>query len=279
MFLRKLQSVSFVQDVLRLDSRYYVLQNNLSIEFKNINFLHNNIDPHRDFHPISELAQEVLDEKVKEHEIWLGTDGREGKQLILNGLDFSTCEMKSKDLQQAIFYRCRFHEMDLANKNFYGSEFDLCSFKITNLDSANLSNVTFQDCSLIRTNLSRTILENTRFVDMELTPVSKGLDKPVQRIYFQEAQLKNVEFENTRFSPVLLDRISRENIKQVTIREKEFSGLAIHFEGSEGRYQLLSKRNKPIDHANFDTFYDAKDGLMNFLQYEKSLDKGPGFER
>lgn len=276
-FLRKLQSIKTTQDVLQLDSRYHVLQVNLSMEFKNINYLHNSLNPQHDFRPLQELAQEVLDERVKEHEIWLGTDGREGKQLILNVLDFSTCEIKSEDLQQSILYRCQLHEMDLNSKNFHGSEFDLCSFKITNLDSANLSNVTFQDCNLIRTNLSKTILENTRFVDMELMPGSNNSDKEVPKIYFQEPQMKNVEFENTKFSPTLLDRISKENIRGITIREKEFSGLSIHIKGEE--YQLLSKRGNPIEHANFGNFNDAKQGLTNFLQFEKSRKKEQVIDR
>lgn len=277
-FLRKLQSIETPTDVLQLDSRYQILQQNLSLSFNNINHLHNKLDPHNDFQPLLELAQEVIDNRVKEHEIWLGTDGREGRQLILNGLDLSNCEFKRDDLQQAIFYRCHFQEMDLKEKDFQDAEFDLCSLRIVNLDQANLSKATFQDCDLIRTNLSRTIMENTRFIDMELMPISKELGKEVPRIYFQEAQLKNVEFVNTRFSPTLLEKISKENIQGITVKEREFSGLAIHIEGS-GQCQLLSKRGNPIEHAKFDNFNEAKKGLISFLQYEKAVGKDQTIDR
>ncbi|MCQ6267825.1 pentapeptide repeat-containing protein [Fictibacillus sp. WQ 8-8] len=273
--LRKLQEVQTTQDVLHIDSRYTRLQRELSLAFSNLNSLHLDLHPQNYFQNVSNLAQEVLNNRLTEHEIWLGSSGREGKQLILNGLDLSGCEVTSPHLNQAVFYRCVFKEMDLSQKDFTDTEFDSCHFRVVNLDRANLTHVTFQDCELTRTNFSRTLMDHTRFLDTDLSPKYIS-NRELPGIYLHEARVKDVEFEDTQFSQALLAHITKEPIGKVTVKEKEFSGLAIQMEGD--KWGLLSKRGKSIENASFPNYEEAKQGVLNFLQYEKSLNKGKSIE-
>ncbi|MDN4075488.1 pentapeptide repeat-containing protein [Fictibacillus terranigra] len=273
--LRKLQEVQTTQDVLHLDSRYTRLQRELTLAFSNLNSLHLDLHPQSDFQTVTQLAQEVLNHRLTEHKIWLGSNGRQGKQLMLNGLDLSGCEVTSSHLNQAVFYRCIFKEMDLSQKDFTDTEFDSCHFRVTNLHRANLTNVTFQDCELTRTNLSRTLMDDTRFLDTDLSPKYIS-NREMPSIYLHEARVKGVEFENTKFSQELFEHITKEPIGQVTVKEKNFKGMAIQKEGD--KWGLLSNRGKSIENASFHNYKEAKQGVLSFLQYEKSLSKGKSID-
>ena len=55
---------------------------------------------------LKKITQEQLNELLKQHELWLGTEGKEGKRADLSGMNLNELDFSDRDLRQIILRDC-----------------------------------------------------------------------------------------------------------------------------------------------------------------------------
>lgn len=89
--------------------------------------------------------------RIKDHELWLDSDGAKGKLLHMIGEDADAIDFSHRDLKFAVF-----RDMDLSHKNFNGTTLDNASFINVNLSGASFDIASAEDASFTYSNLHKT---------------------------------------------------------------------------------------------------------------------------
>lgn len=146
------------------------------------------------------------------HKLWVGTAGKQGKQLSLDETDMRTIEIKSPMLEQAYYSACKFSGMDFDNIDFYQSElyscdftnakFSNCDFRKCVLDYSNFTGATFIDCKFPRTDAFQTCFNNCSFINCSFVGFN-----------IMEGSLNCAKCESCDFDAIYLDKVSTENFE------------------------------------------------------------------
>jgi uncharacterized protein YjbI with pentapeptide repeats len=98
----------------------------------------------------------TLDELIIKHTHWVATAGRQGKQLIMNEIDFRKGpKLGGQRLTAMRANKCTFAEMDLRGMELQGANMDDSDFRKSSMQSADLRGARFRGAMMGRVNLSR----------------------------------------------------------------------------------------------------------------------------
>lgn len=103
--------------------------------------------------------KEIFPYKLRLHKKWLSGEAG-GKQLVLDGEDLSSLELKEVRLQRAILKNCLFYNMDLSKTSFRhcdlsNSEFNRCTLEGTDFTGVDLEQVRFN-----MTKIDKAVIKN-----------------------------------------------------------------------------------------------------------------------
>lgn len=115
---------------------------------------------------------EKLSHILKEHALWLKTNGEKGKRADLSHqtlkfIDFSDCQLNKADFQFAIIDHCVFNHAKLVNADFNWATIDATDFMYANIYSAK-----FNHSSLSQDNFDYADLRFTEFYQMSIASCS-----------------------------------------------------------------------------------------------------------
>ncbi len=136
------------------------------------------------------ITQEHLDEILKNHQIWLKSNGKEGTQADFTNFALIDNQLLGVNFEKAIFSSSRIEDVDLRNANlsetlFIGSNLIKTNFKGANLNGANFTNANLENIDFSHTKLDSVTWENVKVKNL------KGLSSKV------EDQIKSqIEFSN-----------------------------------------------------------------------------------
>ena len=140
-----------------------------------------------------EITQEEIDKKVKSHELWLDTNGKQGERAI-----FKDVLIKGKKIVYRNLHFATFESVKLA----------YATFDRANLDSVRFKNVHFCHVSLSNTNLSYAKFEHCniiyatyRFADLKGASFIKTT---LNEIYFTNSNLYCTNFFTAKLENILV---------------------------------------------------------------------------
>lgn len=133
-----------------------------------------------------------------EHELWLKTNGKEGKQLNLSGKDFYKKDLSNSMMIDVIFDGANMDYVDLSYSNL-----GFCSFKNASLLSSNIvkteaNDTNFEDAKLNNGNFFRSTFIRTSFNKADLTNTNFSLT------LLKDADFTNAILDKCQFSEASL---------------------------------------------------------------------------
>jgi len=194
--------------------------------------------PHRKF------DNNNLDDILKNHKLWLDSNGENGKRANLYLADLSNKDFNNVDFRKAILHGAKFDNSDLIGADFREAHLSPAntdtkaeiktSFKFTKSISAKFQNAVMNKCefnhaNLYTANFRNAVLEMANFDNADLTETS-----------FIETVLKDVKLENTK-------GLSAENIAGSDVTNTELPPPFLDFntinnvaESSKSKKKLFS---------------------------------------
>ena len=87
------------------------------------------------------------------HQVWLRTDGDEGRRLDLRYVDLSGCDLSGADMRHAILRGADLFDANLQNANLTGADMTGANMEGADLQDANLANADMRRANLRSANL------------------------------------------------------------------------------------------------------------------------------
>lgn len=151
-------------------------------------------------------TQQLINESIQDHKLWIDSDGKEGNCLTLKLVDLRKKDFSGLNLSNANFIECNlrdvnFSNCNLRNSNFFYSDLSFVDFRNTDLKCANLmitdmggvklTGANLYDCELMGAKLSSSGIFSITTMGMTVT-----LNHPKQiqigdMIYSPEYWLEN----------------------------------------------------------------------------------------
>lgn len=171
-----------------------------------------------------------LEEMVKNHQIWLKTNGLEGTKLDLTGHDLRNIAFSliGSNLTMLTAEHSIWYGLDLSQINLQASHVGESDFRNCNFTNADLRGSTFEKCNMV----------GAKFLHTRFEPLVLG-NKRQLRTVFAGANLRYADFS------------------QANLREVDFSGADLSFSnftdadtfGADFSYAKMHQvRNSPIKH-------------------------------
>jgi uncharacterized protein YjbI with pentapeptide repeats len=111
--------------------------------------------------PQARLKLEAIIDKLRQHEIWVASQGKEGRRLNLSG-----CNLEGVDLSGKLLAAARLDHTILVGANLKGANLAAAVLTGANLQGANLVSAELRGADLRWTNLREAVLLNTRQGEM-----------------------------------------------------------------------------------------------------------------
>lgn len=102
------------------------------------------------------MTQAELNELLKLHQLWLDSNGREGKRLDLRYVDLEGANLRFGYLPGVILRGACLVEVDLTGADLRGADLEGALLSHANLEGANLEGAKFKDVMLEDVNLTNT---------------------------------------------------------------------------------------------------------------------------
>lgn len=175
-----------------------------------------------------------------EHELWLKTNGKEGRQLDLSMRDFSKRDLSGSVMLDVIFDGSNMDFVDLTYSNLRYSSFEGASLRHSIIVKSELDHVIFVKANLCACNLFRTTFIGTDFQQANLTSVN-----------FSSSLLKDVDFSNAIVDKCIFSGVKLSGAKGLETVKLEWidigqSNQPQKIYGSEAVKWLLSESEKQL---------------------------------
>ncbi len=192
---------------------------------------------------LRKITQEELDEMLRQHQLWLDSEHKEGERLNLIGanlenLDFRKCVLSNVSIIQSSFKKANFTSVKSYNSKFTEGVFEEANLHSFKSDSSNFSNANFKNANLKYTDFDLCDLTWADFTGASLTQAS-FMFSLLSRVNFTDAEFRCRgfinEFSPTRFSDCILHYAK---IKSLT--EQEFLEL-VEISGDSNLINVIFK--------------------------------------
>lgn len=107
---------------------------------------------------LENISQAELDGKLKQHHVWLKSDGSKGHKVDLSYTDLSGMDLHGSNLRNANLYGANLRYANLQNANLRHADLEGADLQSANLDDADLWNANLSDADLREVDLSGTRL-------------------------------------------------------------------------------------------------------------------------
>jgi uncharacterized protein YjbI with pentapeptide repeats len=113
------------------------------------------------------MSPEEIKKILEEHEVWLGSDGKEGERADLLGVDLQNFDLLGVNLENAVLQGANFQNADLEGANLKGANLKGANLEganlgMTNLEMTNLKGANLEGANLEMTNLEEANLERAK---------------------------------------------------------------------------------------------------------------------
>lgn len=165
---------------------------------------------------MNEPNKKEIEKIIKNHEKWVKTEGKEGKQgnfsdmelaivkgnifhgrilknamfinTYIHGIDMSNC-----DLDGADFSGARVYDVDMSNSEFNGAKFV----------KSHLTNVKMRNCVLNKSNMSRSVMSQVDFMGSELENVNMNM-ATIEHVVFSNCDFLCADFRRSSLRDVAM---------------------------------------------------------------------------
>ena len=165
---------------------------------------------------------------LKEHALWLETDGKAGKKAFLSGANLQGADLSRANLQAAFLGE---YYADSNAADLYGANLNNANLEEANLSYANLNKVFLSNANLSKANLTGANLRGAKLADTDLTDavlVNTNLD----RVDFKRTSLNGITIDLGTIAQLPVSLVNQYK-ESFIINEGEFSFVTRSIEFSE----------------------------------------------
>lgn len=215
---------------------------------------------------------------IKEHELWLDSQGAEGRRAVfrednLAGVDFSHQRLAGASFRGLNLARCKFIQAQLNEADFSDCNLQHCDFTAAMLDNAafqqvDASNASFTAAQMAEVDFNAANLEHSNFVQAKI-PQTNFRDANLNGANLQQvtanlAQFRGAQMENTNLSS---SDFTQAVFREANLRNANFSDsnmVQAHFKDA-----VLS--HVDLNSADFSQALDiSADIQAQFMQVERA---------
>ena len=182
---------------------------------------------------LERLDQEIFNQILQAHQLWLNSEGKEGRRANLKDNDLRHINFSGANLVQASLRGVNLEGVDLRGAQLQEADFTEAKLAGSNLSGLELRRVNFASANLDRALLDQAELSFCNFLNAHLNETSLR-DANMERTILRQAQIARANFENA-------------NLTDANGRESNFTGA--RFVGT-----LLARtdmRDAKFDYAEF----------------------------
>ena len=167
---------------------------------------------------------------LKDHQLWLSSGGKEGKQAVFTGYDLSGLDSDYAGAGYIVppFWEKDLSKIDLSNSNLSGLSFREVNLSQADFRGANLKNTHFYwatlfDADFSGANISEANIEESSLVQANLTKANL-FKTDIAYSYLKDANLQDANCQNTNFRHT---KLQGANLYGADFRGANFLGATI----------------------------------------------------
>ena len=193
----------------------------------------------------SEITKEELEDILKSHEIWLGSDGKEGKKAILKRVNLKKIDLRGRDLRkidmrQSDLAFCKLDDANLAGAtisdvNFFKSSLNRCNFSGANAPNSNFSGVKANGAKFQAANVRSTCFTHASLEDSDFNSATLN-QADLRNSVLDGANLRKTKLENVRLNNSFLigANLSRAILINCNLSSTNMTGVALYENQTDG---------------------------------------------
>lgn len=193
----------------------------------------------------SNVNKDELDNSLKLHKLWLDSDGKDGKKVVLKRCDLRKIDFRGKDLRKIDLRQSNmaFAKLDGANLagaaigdvNLFKASMENCNLSGANAPNSDFSGVSasgarFQAANLRAANFSKSQLEDSDFNSATLNQVDFR-NSVLDRANFRKAKLESARLNN---SFLIGANLSRSTLINSNFSSSDMTGVTLYENQSDG---------------------------------------------
>ncbi|WP_288863165.1 pentapeptide repeat-containing protein [uncultured Megasphaera sp.] len=153
-----------------------------------------------------EITQEEINAKVKDHELWLDTNGNQGEQAVFTNVSITNKNFSHRNLLGAVFENVEVKNTDFRKTNLSSTRFKNVHFHHVFFNDAILTGIKFWYCNITNTAYFCANLKNAAFTNTTLINVDfRGSN--LRYTNFFTAKIENIFVTNAIPMNVLGQRV------------------------------------------------------------------------
>lgn len=198
------------------------------------------------------MSQQEFETTLREHELWMRTDGQQGRRGNFRDVDLRGCNLaganlvgaslrgsclRGMDLSKAIFQEVDLAEAILSEVRAAGANFQRANLSKAKLDMASLVGADFSFANIMAADLSGANLEDAVMVQASMREVQLA-SATLERANLSQAILRGANLTDASFSRANLEhadlretnctrtRLDGANLKETMLRGAELEGVS-----------------------------------------------------
>jgi uncharacterized protein YjbI with pentapeptide repeats len=204
----------------------------------------------------ADLTQSQLDLAIKNHTLWISSNGKKGERLDLSGKDLSGLDFSGKglrwtnlseanlskaNLSYADLYNANLYKANLSNANLSKANLYKANLSEANLSKANLSEANLSKADLYKVNLLKAYLSNANlsYADLSYADLS-NTDLSYADLY--NANLSNADLRYSNIEKAY--SLEGANIEGIYIEDKKLSALKTRINSDKNQDCACSKKEE-----------------------------------
>lgn len=182
---------------------------------------------------LDRLDQEVFSQILQAHQLWLTSDGKEGRRANLKDNDLRHISFNNANLVQASLRGVNLEGVDLRGAQLQEADFTEARLNGANLSGLQLRRVNFASAKLDRAVMDNADMSYSNFLNAHLNETSFR-EANLERAILRQAQIARASFEMA-------------NLTDANGRESNFTGAKFHHTNLE----RTDMRDSRFDYAEF----------------------------
>lgn len=92
------------------------------------------------------MTKEELNEIINQHELWIESNGFQGKNIFLIDYNLTGSDLSNRNLKDAYFGNCNLNQANFSNSKLDKAWFENCNLSQADFTGSNMSTTLFTNC-------------------------------------------------------------------------------------------------------------------------------------
>ena len=229
---------------------------------------------------LRKITQEELNKILKEHQLWLNSNGREGIKAGLSAMDLSGMNLRHANLRRANLRYANLRGADLYNADLYNVDLRYANLRNANLENTNITGANLYGASLTGANLTNIKYDSTtKYFSLacpekgEFVGYKKAWDI-TPKGYCTEVIVKLLIPADAKRSSATTDKCRCNKAKVLSITDLDGNGIGAKEVLSDYDNSFIYKVGETVEVNNFDEnrWAECAPGIHFFMDREVAVE-------